>query len=56
MVGMKSIGSMTPGTIAAIGGGLALLAAATGIAFGAWLQHGAKIFLSLAETGLAWCF
>ena len=43
------------GTIAAIAGGLALLAAATGAAFGAWLQHGAAIFLAMAEAGLAWC-
>ena len=53
---MKSIGSPSAGTIAAVGGGLALLAAATGAAFGAWLQHGAAIFLSMAEAGLAWCF
>ena len=53
---MKSIGSSGVGTMAAVGGGLALLAAATGAAFGAWLQHGAAIFLSMAEAGLAWCF
>ncbi len=53
---MKSIGSPGLGTIAALSGGLALLAAATGAAFGAWLQHGAAIFLSMAEAGLAWCF
>jgi hypothetical protein len=53
---MKSIGSPGVKTMAAVSGGLALLAAATGAAFGAWLQHGAAIFLSMAEAGLAWCF
>ena len=53
---MKSIGSPSAGTIATLSGGLALLAVATGAAFGAWLQHGAAIFLSMAEAGLAWCF
>jgi hypothetical protein len=56
MVLMKAIGSPRLGTIAAVGGGLTLFAAATGAAFGAWLQHGAAIFLSMAEAGLAWCF
>ena len=56
MARMKSIGSLGPGTNAIVGGGIVLLAAATGAAFGAWLQHGAAIFLSMAEAGLAWCF
>ena len=56
MPAMRSIASARFGTIAAIAGGLALIAAATGAAFGAWLQHGATIFLSMAEAGLAWCF
>ena len=53
---MKSIGSPSAGTIATLSGGLALLDVATGAAFGAWLQHGAAIVLSMAEAGLAWCF
>lgn len=32
------------------------LAAATGVAFAAWLDHGAGIVHSLAESGLFWCF
>ena len=31
-------------------------AAATGIAFATWMQHGAGIFMALVESGLAWCF
>lgn len=30
-------------------------AAATGLAFAGWLDHGATLFLSLAQGGLAWC-
>ena len=52
---MKSIGSNERRRLAVIGGGLAVLALATGAAFAAWLQHGAAIFLSLAEAGLKWC-
>ena len=36
--------------------GVALLAAATGLAFGAWLDQGAGIFLAMIDAGLAWCF
>ena len=36
--------------------GVALLAAATGAAFAAWVENGAGIFLSLVEAGLSWCF
>lgn len=36
--------------------GVALLAAATGAAFAAWIDNGAGIFLSLVESGLSWCF
>ena len=32
------------------------LAAATGVAFSAWLEKGAAIFMTYAEAGLAWCF
>ncbi|MCP8893795.1 hypothetical protein KYK29_02555 [Shinella daejeonensis] len=35
----------------AAGAGGALLAAA----FSGWIEHGSAIFLSLAESGLAWC-
>ena len=36
--------------------GLAAFAGLTGIAFSAWLGHGSAILLTLAETGMAWCF
>lgn len=36
--------------------GAALLAAIGGLAFAMWMEHGAGIFLSMAQSGLAWCF
>lgn len=36
--------------------GAVALAAATGIAFSAWIENGAAIFMTYAEAGLAWCF
>lgn len=39
-----------------IAAGLLFFTASTGAAFAGWLNHGAEIFLVLAETGLAWCF
>lgn len=32
------------------------LAAATGVAFAAWVENGAGILMTMAETGLSWCF
>lgn len=32
------------------------LSAATGLAFSAWVEKGAAIFMTYAEAGLAWCF
>ncbi|MBO6716821.1 MAG: hypothetical protein JJ913_02565 [Rhizobiaceae bacterium] len=32
------------------------LAATTGVAFSAWVEKGAAIFMTYAETGLSWCF
>ncbi|HHZ08311.1 MAG TPA: hypothetical protein GX405_05980 [Rhizobiales bacterium] len=40
------------GTVAVV----SVLAAATGLAFAAWIEHGAEIFLATVEAGLAWCF
>ena len=34
--------------------GLGVMAATA--AFAGWLEHGSAIFLSLAESGMAWCF
>ena len=36
--------------------GLAAFAGLTGVAFSAWLGQGSAILLSMAESGLAWCF
>ncbi|MGN6764803.1 MAG: hypothetical protein ACTHJY_06515 [Rhizobiaceae bacterium] len=30
--------------------------ALSGLAFAMWMQHGTKIFLAMAESGLSWCF
>lgn len=35
---------------------LAAFAAATGMAFAAWDEHGPAMFMALAESGLSWCF
>ena len=32
------------------------LAGMTGVAFAGWLDHAPGIFLSMVESGLAWCF
>ena len=34
--------------------GLGIVAASA--AFAGWMEHGTAIFLSLAESGMAWCF
>ncbi len=39
-----------------LAGSAALLSATTGIAFAAWAEHGAGIFLAMAANGLSWCF
>ena len=53
---MKQLSHQPVGTIAKIAAGLALLAAATGVAFASWIDNGAAIFMATVESGLAWCF
>lgn len=36
--------------------GALVLSAVTGLAFAGWLDSGARIFMAMAETGMAWCF
>lgn len=36
--------------------GAALLVTLSMLAFAGWLEHGSSILLSMAETGLSWCF
>ena len=36
--------------------GAAVMAAATGAAFAAWVENGEDMIVSLFEAGLAWCF
>ena len=52
---MKQLSHM-PATVAKIAAGVALLAAATGLAFASWIDKGAGIFMATVEAGLAWCF
>ena len=33
-----------------------LLAAVAGLAFAAWADNGADIFVAMVESGLSWCF
>ena len=47
---------MSVSTVAKVTLGLALLAAATGLAFASWIDKGAGIFMATVEAGLAWCF
>ncbi|MDP3896961.1 MAG: hypothetical protein Q8Q62_09820 [Mesorhizobium sp.] len=43
-------------TLARAGLATAAFAAASGVAFAAWIGNGAEIFLTMASNGLAWCF
>ncbi|WP_139812550.1 hypothetical protein [Ensifer aridi] len=45
--------SLSPLVLALVTGALALVFLLT---FQGWIAHGADIFLSLAQTGLSWCF
>jgi len=53
---MKQLSHMPVLTVAKIAAGVALLAAATGVAFASWIDKGAGIFMATVESGLAWCF
>jgi len=53
---MKQLSHMPVATVAKIALGVALLAAATGLAFASWIDKGAAIFMATVEAGLAWCF
>ncbi|WP_174235813.1 hypothetical protein [Pseudohoeflea suaedae] len=33
----------------------ALMAILTGLAFGGWMENGARILAVMAESGLSWC-
>ncbi len=34
---------------------LGVIAILTGLAFGGWMEKGARIFAVMAESGLSWC-
>jgi hypothetical protein len=53
---MKQLSQVPVATAAKIALGIALLAAATGLAFASWIDKGAGIFMATVEAGLAWCF
>ena len=50
---MKSRASLI--LFAKIGLGVAMFAAATGVAFAAWVENSDEIFISMVQAGLAWC-
>jgi hypothetical protein len=52
---MKQLSHQPAATVAKIALGVALLAAATGLAFASWIDKGAGIFMATVEAGLAWC-
>jgi len=56
MLGMKPKNTSGRLHIAKIVGALALVAAATGAAFGAWIDHGPQMLMSMAASGISWCF
>jgi len=46
---------LSPRTLATVALAAVAFAAATGVAFAAWMENGAGIFRSMVEAGLAWC-
>jgi hypothetical protein len=52
---MKHLSTQPAATVAKVALGVALLAAATGLAFASWIDKGAGIFMATVEAGLAWC-
>jgi glucokinase len=53
---MKFLSHPSMPTVAKIAAALAVLGAATGLAFASWVDKGAAIFMATVESGLAWCF
>ena len=53
---MKLLSHQPAGAAVKIALGVAVLAAATGLAFASWIDKGAGIFMATVEAGLAWCF
>lgn len=42
-------------TLIKLGLGIAVFAAATGVAFAAWIDNGDEMLMSMFQAGLAWC-
>ena len=53
---MNAHGPVSVSFAAKLALGVAAFAAATGLAFAAWIDQGAGIFMAMVETGIAWCF
>ena len=54
---IEAMKSFIPTRSLLIGGtAVVALAALSGAAFAAWLDHGAIMFLTYTESGLSWCF
>lgn len=52
-----NVSGLPPGKTALLFGLTALaLAGLTGLAFAGWVEHGADIFMAMAQSGLSWCF
>jgi hypothetical protein len=52
---MKSSTS-SPQAIAGLALGAVSMSVLAGLAFSGWIAHGGSIFMSLIESGMAWCF
>lgn len=52
---MQAQTALTGRTILAFGAA-AFAAAMVGLGLAGWLESGARMFMTLAEAGLAWCF
>jgi hypothetical protein len=53
---MKTAAERHVSPLIKIGLAVVTIAAATGIAFAAWVENGAQILMTMAVTGLSWCF
>lgn len=45
-----------PKTLVVIAAASMPVAAAAGMAFAGWMNNGSRIIMTMAQTGLTWCF
>jgi CBS-domain-containing membrane protein len=53
---MKATAQIHPASIAVLLGTVLAASALAGLGFAGWLDHGAQMFMTLAQAGMAWCF